>query len=317
MSCSSGTVGGGGCSRAYRSAPLRASIQRIMSASNPSPLIFNKAQHIKYWLRCLKTHLPNQYTSNDSQRITFAFFTLSALDLLGVLHDRTSESERAEYTEWLYRCQHPDGGFRGFTGADVGVSRPDKTPGPWDPANLAATFFALVALAVLGDTMDRVKRRECLVWLEKLQLEDGSFGEAMGEGGKIEGGGDVRYCYLAAAVRRILRGEENSGRGEEGSQDIDVPALVGFITSSQVRMGSTFGKRHTDGEQSYEGGIAQAPFHEAHGTHFVASAASRNANAHVEMQLGGPIVALVHYRCSQNYRLHGTNGLCLPLTLVK
>lgn len=240
-----------------------------MPASDP--VNFSKAQHIKYWLRCLKTHLPTQYTSNDSQRITFAFFTLSALDLLGVLHERTSASERADYTEWIYRCQHPDGGFRGFTGADLGEARLDKTPGPWDPANLAATFFALAALTVLGDTLERVKRRDCLAWLESLQLKDGSFGEALGEGGGIEGGGDIRYCYLAAAVRWVLRGDEEIARGEESIKDIDVPALVGFITSSQVSMGSRAGKIYVDREKSYEGGIAQAPFHEAHGTHFVAS----------------------------------------------
>ena len=236
-------------------------------------LNFNKAQHVKYWLRCLKTHLPTQYTANDSQRITFAFFTLSALDLLGVLHDRTSAAERDDYTEWIYRCEHSDGGFRGFSGADVGEARLDKTPGPWDPANLAATFFALAALTVLGDTLERVKRRKCLAWLETLQLKDGSFGEALGEGGKVEGGGDIRYCYLAAAVRWMLRGDEEIARDEEGIKDIDVPALVGFIISSQVSMGNRTGKTCADGNKSYEGGIGQAPFHEAHGTHFVAFAA--------------------------------------------
>lgn len=205
--------------------------------------------------------------------MTFAFFTLSALDLLGVLFDRTSASERDGYTEWIYRCQHPDGGFRGFTGADIGEARLDKTPGPWDPANLAATFFALAALIVLGDTLERAKRRECLAWLETLQLKDGSFGEALDEGGKIEGGGDIRYCYLAAAVRWILRGDEETARGEESIKDIDVSALVGFITSSQVSTGSRTRKICADGEKSYEGGIARAPLHEAHGTHFVASSA--------------------------------------------
>lgn len=241
-----------------------------MSSSHSS--IFNKAQHIKYWLRCLKTHLPTQYSSNDSQRTTFAFFTLSALDLLGVLHERTSASERAEYGEWIYRCQHPDGGFRGFTGADVARARSDKQPGSWDPANLAATFFALAALTVLGDGLERVKRRECLVWLERLQLEDGSFGEAVGEGGKIEGGGDIRYCYLAAAVRWILQVYEKKEEDEDGGKDIDVVALVEFITSSQVSAETLIGIFFVDGIKSYEGGIGQAPFHEAHGTHFVAFA---------------------------------------------
>ncbi len=166
--------------------------------------------------------------------MTLAFFTLSALDLLGVLFDRTSASERAGYTEWIYRCQHPQGGFRGFTGADAGEARYDHIPGTWDPANLAATFFALAALAVLGDALERVKRRECLAWLGRLQQEDGSFGEVVGEGGNVEGGGDIRYCYLAAAIRWMLRIDLKNGGDEEDIKDINVPALVTFITSSQV-----------------------------------------------------------------------------------
>lgn len=192
---------------------------------------FDKAVHIRYWLRCLKTHLPTQYTSNDSQRATLAFFTLSALDLLGILHERTTDSERAAYTEWIYRCQHPDGGFRGFTGSDLGSSG-ENYERCWDPANMAATYFSLASLAILGDDMKRVKRSECLNWIRRLQLEDGSFGEAIGKGGKVEGGKDTRYCYCAIAVRWILWAGEAYEQGDV--EDIDVEALVGFITSSQV-----------------------------------------------------------------------------------
>ncbi|KAL9104072.1 MAG: hypothetical protein Q9163_000924, partial [Psora crenata] len=55
---------------------------------------FHKSKHIKYWLRCLKTLLPSAYTSNDSQRMTFAYFTLSALDLLDALDDHITTEER-------------------------------------------------------------------------------------------------------------------------------------------------------------------------------------------------------------------------------
>lgn len=200
-----------------------------MSALDEST--FNKAVHIRYWLRCLKTHLPTQYTSNDSQRATLAFFTLSALDLLGVLHERTTADERAAYAEWIYRCQHPDGGFRGFTGSDVG-SLDENKERCWDPANMAATYFSLASLAILGDDMKRVKKRECLNWIRKLQLEDGSFGEAIGKGGVVEGGKDTRYCYCAIAVRWILWAGEASE--QDDVEDIDTEALVGFIISSQV-----------------------------------------------------------------------------------
>ena len=128
-------------------------------------------------------------------------------------------------------CQHPDGGFRGFTGADLREKR-NEGNGCWDPANLAATYFALAALAVLGDSMERVRKTECWEWMRRLQQKDGSFGEALGRGDDIEGGRDIRFCYLAAAVRWILRlsGDEVLTKVE----DIDVEALADFITSSQV-----------------------------------------------------------------------------------
>lgn len=199
--------------------------------SIPENPTFNKSQHIKYWLRCLKTYLPTQYTSNDSQRTTLGFFILSALDLLGVLHERTTESERAAYVDWIYRCQVSDGGFRGFTGTDLGEARDDSNS-CWDPANLAATYSSLAALIILGDGLERVKRRECLKLIKGLQLEDGSFGETLGEGGKVNGGQDMRFCYCATAIRWMLRvGHKNE---EYDVEDIDVEALLEFITSSQA-----------------------------------------------------------------------------------
>lgn len=102
---------------------------------------------------------------------------------------------------------------------------------------MAATYFSLAALTVLGDGLERVKRKECWEWLKGLQLTDGSFGEARGEGLCVEGERDVRFCYCAAAVRWILRRvrgiTENVEREEEGG-DIDVEGLVRFVTSSQV-----------------------------------------------------------------------------------
>ena len=200
--------------------------------STPDKSIFNKERHIKYWLRCLKSYLPTAYTSNDSNRMTLAYFTVSALDLLGVLHEKSTASERAAFIDWIYLCQHPDGGFRGFTGTNFGDAMRNEENRHWDPANLAGTYFALAALAVLGDDWERVKRKECLEWLRRLQCGDGSFGEVLGEGGKIEGGQDVRYCFLAALVRWILRD------GRQGSDtdvpDIDVEALASFVTASKV-----------------------------------------------------------------------------------
>lgn len=218
-----------------------------MSAAHSSAVLsFDKARHVKYWLRCLRTHLPTLYQSNDSSRMTLAFFIVSALDLLDVLHSSTTIVERAAYVDWIYRCQHPDGGFRGFTGADFGQPRKEANK-CWDPANLAATYFALATLVVLGEDLRRVERGKCLRWIRGLQLEDGSFGDALGEGGGVSRGQDARYCYCAAGVRRILSyavGNEDVKKDE----DVDVEALMRFLSSLQT----------------YEGSFANAPFQEAH-----------------------------------------------------
>ncbi|RAL09466.1 protein geranylgeranyltransferase type I subunit CDC43 [Aspergillus homomorphus CBS 101889] len=212
-------------------------------------VIFNRERHIKYFLRCLKTFLPEPYTFNDSNRMLLAFFTVAGLDILGVLQDKTTPEERQGYVDWIYQCQVPTGGFRGFTGTDFGVENRSPVNEAWDPANVPSTFFALVILIILGDDLSRVKRLECLRWLPQLQRENGSFGEVLGPGGKIEGGGDLRFCCCAAGTRYILRGKD--GADIQGLRDIDVTKLATFVQACQA----------------YDGGMGEAPFCEAHSGH--------------------------------------------------
>ncbi len=197
-----------------------------MSASEP---ILHRDRHIRYWLRCLKTLLPTEYTANDANRTTLAFFTVCALDLLGALQSHTTDAARHDYISWVYRQQHPAGGFRGFPGTDLGKeSAPHNAR--WDPANLPATYFALVTLVILGDDLARVDRGRCLEWVVQLQREDGSFGDVLDKDTGNPGGGmDTRFCYSAAAVRFML--------WREGKQeaDIDVDALVRYLNSCEVR----------------------------------------------------------------------------------
>lgn len=160
-----------------------------------------------------------------------AFLTLSALDVLDSLIPKTTAPERAGYIDWIYHCQVPTGGFRGYSGTDFGAENRNEDNQAWDPANVPATFFALVNLLILGDDLGRVKRRECLDWLPKLQRSDGSFGEVLGQDGKVEGNRDLRYCCCAAGIRYILRG---SGGDAEGIRDIDVNGLILFIQACQV-----------------------------------------------------------------------------------
>jgi len=191
-------------------------------------------KHTKYFLRCLKTYLPSPYTSNDSNRMSLAFFVVTALDLLGQLNSNTTPQERQDYIDWVYHNQHPKGGFRASPGTDLG-ERTSPENECWDPANLPSTYFALCLLLLLGDDLSRVKRKETLVWLPHLQRKDGSFGETLVHG-EIQGGFDSRFGYCAAGVRYILAGEHTL---DAGHKDIDVDALAICIREAEVGASTT------------------------------------------------------------------------------
>ncbi|KAJ5032452.1 uncharacterized protein L3040_009056 [Drepanopeziza brunnea f. sp. 'multigermtubi'] len=207
----------------------------------------HKEKHVKYWQRCLKSLLPTQYTSTDSSRMTLGFFILSALDLLGAGAETFPAKQRAEIRDWILKCQHPNGGFCGSPNhrfpdgcyVDVGEGRRVM-----DPANLPATFFALLSLTFV-EGLDEVRKGDALRWLRSLQRPDGSFGELVTQEGAVEGGRDMRYCLTAVAVRWILRGDEVVLVKEE---DIDVERLVDHIRAGQT----------------YDGGFSESSEHEAH-----------------------------------------------------
>lgn len=183
-------------------------------------------------------------------------------------------TDRRNLRQWVLACQHPDGGFCGSPTHVFPPHQHQDTMGMGN-ANIAATYFALLLLAMLaGDdddggaaegTFAGVHRARTLRWLRRLQRsEDGSFGEVVyelpalagqhqageGEEGKgrmtttiVGGGKDMRYCYLAATIRWILRGE-----GEDEEEDIDVDALLAHIRRSQT----------------FDGGFSESFRHESH-----------------------------------------------------
>ncbi|CAI6341582.1 unnamed protein product [Periconia digitata] len=205
----------------------------------------NYSAHIRYWRRNLKTFLPHHYTGNDANRMILGLFILSALDILGDLPSALSAEERQGYIDWVYLCQLPEGGFRPAPATHLGDARNDDN-GIWDPAHVPGTFFALSTLAILGDDLERVKRREILIWLNTVQKPEGGFGETLGEGDRIEGGDDSRFGYMATAIRWILRGTREGPL--DGVPDIRVDHLVQCIRDAEA----------------YDGGLSEAAYHEAH-----------------------------------------------------
>ena len=167
--------------------------------------------------------------------MTLGCFILSALDLLGAGASTFPSAECAKLKSWILKCQHPSGGFCGSPNhrypdgcyQDVGGGKREM-----DPANLPATFFALLCLGFV-ESLEEVKRRECLKWLRRLQREYGSFGELVTEEGSIGGGKDMRYCMIAAAIRWMLRGSDVEKKDEQ-LEDIDVDKLEDYIRAGQV-----------------------------------------------------------------------------------
>ncbi|RDA91103.1 hypothetical protein CP533_6694 [Ophiocordyceps camponoti-saundersi (nom. inval.)] len=211
------------------------------SMASPSPSVLDRVRHIGYWQRCQRTYLPSDYTSNDSSRLTLAYFIMAALDLLSA--PPLMAKDRASLRAWVLSLQHPDGGFCGS--ATHALSGQEAAKGS---ANLAATLFALLLLASAAESDEEataafvgVERRKLLRWLRRLQRPDGSFGQVLWNGEPM-GGCDTRHSYLASCIRWMLLGQ---GACEE---DVDVDALIGHIRRGQT----------------YDGGLAETSKHESH-----------------------------------------------------
>ncbi|KAI0523905.1 terpenoid cyclases/Protein prenyltransferase [Xylaria bambusicola] len=306
----------------------------MATAAVPLDPPLDTARHVRYWQRCFRSGLPHHYTSNDSIRLTLGFFILSALDLLSPSSPTPliPPEDRPNLRAWVLRHQHPHGGFCGSPhhvlpdGLTSRFDADSQTYVARDPANanIAATGFALLCLGVLADgdgsdAFSRVDRVRTLTWLKKLQREDGSFGEVLTDDGRISGGRDMRYCYIAAIIRWALGG----GEGDK-SLDFNVDALVGHIRRAQT----------------FDGGMSESSTHESHsGYAYCAIAAlalldsagpgpSPAPNSFV--QAGIPsIPALIHFLASRQFMVldpsaddddddngattdHETPNLCSP-----
>ncbi|RHZ89892.1 hypothetical protein Glove_9g99 [Diversispora epigaea] len=207
---------------------------------------FNRSKTIQYFKRCLDL-LPNNYTSNDTHRMTLTFFALSGLDLLGVLETEIPKERRDQWVNWIYAQQIlPDEnnpeinekicGFRGspFSGLPFNPNGSRVSNLPFDAANLAMTYTALACLLILGDDLSRVDRHAIINALKYLQKENGSFTQTY-----LGMECDMRFIYCACVISYILN--DFSG--------INVEKAVDYIKKSQ----------------SYDYGVGQGPGEESHG----------------------------------------------------
>ncbi|KAK0625435.1 terpenoid cyclases/protein prenyltransferase alpha-alpha toroid [Bombardia bombarda] len=249
--------------------------------SEPS---LNVEQHLKYWKRCLRSPLPHVYLGNEGNRMALAYFIINSISILSPPRTEpatgdqpksppliTSE-ERRRMREWVLAHQHPGGGFSGTSSLvfplhdyeewDFDADAPTQEGSGL--ANIAATLFALQLLALLVDDEEDeetaegafrgVDRVQTLRWLKKLQRPDGSFGEVLmkmpGHGWFIGGGYDMRYCYIAAAVRWMLRGDVQQGQ-PGWVEDFDTVGFTKYILRSQTYDGGFAGSSQDEPHAGY------------------------------------------------------------------
>lgn len=232
----------------------------MADANNVEPTL-DITRHLRYWKMCLQAPLPNHYLSNEGVRMTLAYFIVNSIRILEWGADEDTRAplippnDHASLRAWVLSHQQPSGGFAPSSTllyppiplTSSGNASQKDQPEQEKPtvANLPATLFSLQLLALLADegverergAFDGVDRAQILRWMKRLQRPDGSFGEVgremPGKGWFIGGGYDMRYCYIAASIRWMLRGDVQEG--EEGwVEDFDTGALERYILGSQV-----------------------------------------------------------------------------------
>lgn len=183
----------------------------------------------------------HQHDSTENAHIGGTYFALLLLALLADNDDDTGPSsstrasaasafagvDRVRTLRWLRRLQRPEDGSFGEI--------------VYDPPLSATATATATATTTSGDNDNK-------------KTNNNGNGDRTGDDNArskpmIAGGKDMRYCYLAAAVRWMLRGASDDADGDDDYvEDIDVPALV-----AHIRRG-----------QTYDGGFAESWRHESH-----------------------------------------------------
>ncbi|KAK2465288.1 hypothetical protein APHAL10511_002642 [Amanita phalloides] len=196
--------------------------------------ILSKTNHAAHCRRCLMG-LPSTSTDLDATRLVIAFYCIGSLDLLGLLHDKTTEADRETWKAWLwdqYTSGRHGSGFR--SSPYVKIREPSEYTLTYDTPHLIMTYAGILTLAILRDDFRRLERPSLVKLLRTCQREDGSFSTTPGDGET-----DMRSLYCAFAISMML--DDWSG--------INIPSAVKFIASCRT----------------HEGGYGQSPFCEAHG----------------------------------------------------
>jgi len=148
--------------------------------------LLNRDKHVTYLLKSLR-HLPNSLESLDASRPWLVYWITQSLYLLD---EELSDDFIDDISDFLKRCQHPDGGFGG---------------GPGQIAHLAPTYAAVNALCLLRNkkAYKVIDRKKLSAWLKTIRdPSNGSFSL------HVDGESDIRATYCAASVATLCQLKE-------------------------------------------------------------------------------------------------------------
>ncbi|RKP36320.1 protein geranylgeranyltransferas-like protein type I beta subunit [Dimargaris cristalligena] len=243
------------------------------------PPTFLPKKHIAYFQRCL-TLLPHPYQSEESVRLSLAFFCLGGLDVLGALDATLTDDQRQGHIDWVYAQQVTPAittvpGTHGFRGGPFDGPLDDRVNGVnYVTANLATTYSALLSLVILGDDLARVDRKAIVRSMTYLQQPNGGIVPH-----PYSAECDIRFLYCACVICHLL--DDWSG--------FDSDRAVEFIRRCQ----------------NYDGGIATSPGEESHGGMMLCATASLKLMGRLADGLPDRVAVLRWCIDRQNQGFHG------------
>ena len=202
-------------------------------------------KHAKYFQLCLHT-LPLKAQSEDANKLALIYFSLHGLSLLGKLE---KNHETPAHIKFIYDHMIPlkDNTIQAFRPSLTFALAPEHND--YDLPNLLATFFALAILLVLEeDFSKKIDRHKIMAFVARCQIKlgpsKGSFQPVLGPGGEPFGESDLRLCYIAASIRKIL-GYDNIPAPDRQC-DIDTESMRAFILDKVNFNGGLASYSHTE-----------------------------------------------------------------------
>lgn len=230
--------------RIYEDPPSpHSSIIQDRLCANFHTMSFLAEKHANYFRLCLKS-MPAKAQSEDSNKLALIYFTVHCLALLGRL-EQEIDREAAVADIYAYLIPSYDGEISGFRSSQTFAL--DEKNADYDLPNLLATFFALATLlAFEEDFSKKLDRDRIMRFVSRCQIKEGenkgSFRPVIDPEGQPWGGSDLRLCYIAAGIRKMLGYDKLANR----PFDIDVSSLEAFILDKVNFNGGLSSSSHTE-----------------------------------------------------------------------